>query len=187
MSDSIRQYVGTNKKISVERSLPSNPRLNGFLVDASESLGVMHCFHDFMPDGFSVFRIADVTEVRSGKYERHWERMLKGEGLLSALAKPPSLDLTTMRSAIDSIESQYDGIIIECEDAEIESEDFYIGSVLSTNEEKVTIQHFDGLGNWDGEPSTLIMSDISLVQFDTPYINTFWKYLAEPSPLKGKT
>ena len=183
MNDSIRQYVATGKKIRVERSRPSNPRLNGFLIDVSESLGLMHCFHDFMPDGFSVFRIADVTGVRSGKYERHWERMLKGEGLLPTLATRPSLDLATMRSAIDSIRSQYNRIIIECEDAEDECEDFYIGSVLSSNEDTVAIQHFDGLGIWEDEPSIITLSDISLLQFDTPYINTFWKYLAErPAP-----
>ncbi|TWT87181.1 hypothetical protein Mal64_27170 [Pseudobythopirellula maris] len=89
-----------------------------------------------------------------------------------------------MRSAIDSIKTQYDGIIIECEDAEDESEDFYIGSVLSTNDEKVTLQHFDGLGTWEDAPSIIMLSDISLVQFDTPYVNTFWKYLAEPSAPK---
>lgn len=185
MDFSIHQYIGTAKKIRVELSFPSTPQINGFLIEASETLGVMHCFHDFMPDGFTVFRIAEVTGVRSGKYERHWERMLNDEGLLTALASPPSLDLTNMKSAIDSIKSQYEGIIVECEDAEDESEDFYIGSVLSSNENDVTIRHFDGLGVWEDKPYTIPLDEVSLIQFDTPYINRFWKYLAGPSAIKG--
>lgn len=183
MSNSLQRFIGAGKKVRIERSFPSNPILNGFVIDASEDLCVMHCFHDFMPDGFSLFHIADVTSVRSGEYERHWERMLAGEGLLSALAKPPSLELETMESAINSIAAQYGGITVECEDAGNESEDFYIGSVVSSNSSEIVLRHFDGLGVWDDELSTISLNSISLVQFDTPYTNIFWKYLREPSAI----
>ncbi len=182
MSADVREYIGTGKKIRVERSIPCCPQLNGYLLDASKTLGLMHCFHDFMPDGFAVFRLADVTGVRSGKHERLWDRMLAGEGLLTALSNPPRVDLCNLKTTIDSIRNHYQGIIIESEDPDEDTEDFYIGSVLSTNGNEVRLQHFDALGVWKITPEVIPYNDITLIQFDTPYINRFWKYLAGPSP-----
>jgi hypothetical protein len=181
MHDELRRHVGTGRKLRLERSFPSNPRLNGYLLEASDTLGLIHCFHDFMPDGFAVFRIGDISTIRSGKYERHWDRMLKEEGLLSALAMPPAVDLASMRSAIESISARYKGMIIECEGAEEDCEDFYIGSMLSINDYQVCFEHFDGLGNWEDTPSSVPLGDISLILFDTPYIQTFWKYVSGQS------
>ncbi|MCA9262015.1 MAG: hypothetical protein KDA61_22510 [Planctomycetales bacterium] len=180
MNEQLQQYVASKENVRVERRFASDPRLNGFLVAVSPELAVMHCFHDFMPDGFSVIRLEDVVNVRSGKYERHWKRMLQQEGLLSALEAIPVVDLSSMRSAIDSIASQYKGLIIECEDDEGDDIDFYIGAVLSSSDSQISIHAFDALGVWDSQPSEVPVEEISLVQFDTPYLNTFWKYLAGP-------
>ncbi len=80
--DQLLTHLGTGKSLRVETRCTSNETLNGFLLGLSEQLGLMHCFHDFMPDGFTVFRLTDVMSIRSNEYERHWDRMLAGEGLL---------------------------------------------------------------------------------------------------------
>jgi len=44
------------------------------------------------------------------------------------------------------------------------------------------IQHFDSMGGWYDGPSVVAFSDITKIQFDTPYINTISKYLKELPP-----
>ena len=73
----------------------------------------MHAFHDFMPDGYTVFRLEDVEGFRSGPHERHWENMLRAEGLLDGLDFAVQIDLSDMRSAIGSISERFEHLIIE--------------------------------------------------------------------------
>lgn len=176
------KYLKTRKKIQVERRYPSNPRLNGYLLELSDSLGLMHCFDDFEPDGYTVFRVEDVTEVRSGQYERHWEQMLAGEGLLGGLNVDLRMDLTSMQSAIESIDREYGRLIIECEDREEDVEDFYIGQVVSVGKDVVQFDHFDGLGKWEKSTASIPLDEITLLQFETPYIHRFWKYIDGNAP-----
>jgi len=173
----LHKHIGTGKKIRVERNFPSNPYLNGYLLELSPSLGLMHCFHDFMPDGYTVFRVADVTECRSGKYERHWDKMLTSEGLLSGLKIDWNVDVSNMKTALEAISKQFQRMIIECEEQDEDDEDFYIGQISSTGESEVHFHHFDALGHWEEVPAAILYGEISLIQFETPYLKTFGKYL----------
>ena len=171
------QYVGTKQQVRVSRHTPCEPLLNGFLLDSSASLVLMHVFHDFMPDGYTVFRVEDVERFRSGPYERHWENMLRAEELLKGLDFADKLDLSSMRSAIESISERFEHLIIECEDDDEDVQDYYIGSLVSADFDCITFRHFDGYGYWEAEPSKIDINEITKVQFDTPYIRVFSKYL----------
>jgi hypothetical protein len=180
----LHPHVGTGMKIRVERSRPSTKRLNGYLMGLSEMLGVMHCFDDFEPDGYTVFRLEDVVSVRSNEYERHWDRMLSAEGLLGGLTREFTIDLRGIQTALESVNKQFTTMIIECEDDEEAVEDFYIGHVVSISDEDLSFEHFDALGRWEEEPSTIRFDEITLIQFETPYIKIFSKYLSE-KPYSG--
>jgi hypothetical protein len=183
----LRKYVGTGAAIRVGREGLQKESLNGFLIELSTQFGVMHCFHDFMPDGFSLFRIADVTSVRSNKYERFWDKMLRAEGLLGGLTNPPNVDLKTLPRALNSIASAVDELIVECErqrnadDAWL-SDKFFIGRAIEINKEDVLFVEFDALGRWEKWPTAIPLDEITLVQFDTPYINHFRKHLTGRPP-----
>lgn len=175
------QYVGTKKKVRVSRRTPCEPLLNGFLLDSGASHVLMHAFHDFMPDGYTVFRLEDVEGFRSGPYERHWEGMLLAEGLLKGLDFAEKIDLSSMRSVIESISQRFEHFIVECEDDDEDVQDFYIGSLVSADFDSITFRHFDGYGYWEAEPATIDIDDITKVQFDTPYIRVFSKHLRSGS------
>ena len=173
----LRPHLNTQKKIRIQRDRPSNQLLNGYLLALSDVLGVMHCFHDFMPDGYSLFRLTDVVSLRSSEYERHWDRMLLGEGLLGGLQRQMVIDLAGIKTAIQSIDEQFRLMIVECEEEEENLQDFYIGQLESATEAALMFHHFDGLGQWAEEPAEISLKEITLVQFDTPYIRHFSKYL----------
>ena len=173
----LKKVLGTRAFIQVERAYPSNPRLNGYLVGLSRTLAVMHCFDDFEPDGYSLFFTDAITGVRSGKHERHWDRMLSGEGLLGGLDQPLQIDLASLRNAIGSVQAQFGKMIIECEDRDADIEDFYIGRISDMTSTAVLFDHFDAVGEWSRVPATIPVEEMTLVQFDTPYLNRFWNYV----------
>lgn len=182
MNDQFAPRIGKKHKICIERAFPSNPRLNGYLLAASADLGLMHCFDDFEPDGYTVFRLADVLEVCYDDRERHWDRMLAAEGLLDGLNLTAEIDLSTMRAVIESIDRHFHRMIVECEMEEEDDEDFYIGKLAALNDTELQFYHFDGLGRWESEAAIVPLAEITLIQFETPYIQRFWRYIDRPSP-----
>jgi hypothetical protein len=173
----LSEHLATGMKIRIERNRPADPLLNGYLMQLSDRLGLMHCFDDFEPDGYSIFRLSDVVSVRSGNYERHWDRMLRGEELLGGLDRELEVDLNTIRAAIESVSRQFKLMTVQCEDAEEDVQDFYIGQVVSFEGTELIFDAFDALGQWNDESSRVLLDEITMVQFETPYIRHFSKYL----------
>jgi hypothetical protein len=180
--DMLRAHVGARRKVQVERSRPSNPRLNGFVLASSETLCYMHVFHDFYPDGYVVVRLDDVESVRSGPYERFWDEMLSGKGLLGGLERPPPVDLSSMEAAIASIDRACGRMIIQCEDDEEDVEDFYIGVVAQQGDGAVLFHHFDGLGRWESPGAVIEYAEVTMIQIETPYMQQFWSHVQGPPP-----
>jgi hypothetical protein len=178
--EELRQHVGSRKKVYIERSRPSCPRLNGYLVALSTTWGILHAFDDFEPDGYTIFRADDVLSVRSGHYERHWDRMLAAEGLLGGLDREIAVDLTDVRSAITSVGAAFGRMIIQCEDADSDLEDFYIGTVVLVDGDSLLFDYFDALGVWASEPAEIALDEITLLQVETPYLQRFWRYTGVP-------
>jgi hypothetical protein len=175
----LRKHVGKREKVRITRSVPSESTLNGYLLAMSDDLLLMHVFDDFEPDGYTIIRTADVVGLRRCPYEQWWDHMLEQERLLRGLDSPPDIDLSDMRSAIESVAAQYRQMIVECEDEEERSEDFYLGKLVSMAYDTMLFLDYDGLGFWSPEPHEIFLDEITKVQFDTPYIRIFSKFTRE--------
>lgn len=180
MREQLVQHVGSGGTVHLTMQTPCEPTLNGYLLDMSETLVLMHSFDDFDPDGYTVIRIEDVTDLRRSPFEEWWDHMVAAEGLLGGLENPPRVDLTDMRSAIESIAAQYDQMIVECEEAD--DERFYIGKLVEAGDEEISFRSYDALGYWDKEPEAIRIDEITKLQCDTPYIRIFSKYTREGRP-----
>ena len=178
---SLQPELMSRRMIHLGMNFSCQPSLNGYLLGLSEQLGLMHCFHDFLPDGYTVFPLAQVVEISSDEHDRHWDYMLTKEGSLGGLDQQLDIDLTNFHTAIKSIHDHYSWMIIEAQPDE-ENEEFYIGQLDSIQENAVRIHHFDGEGNWGTDPAEIPLNEIAVVQFETPYIKTFRKYLNGPCP-----
>lgn len=175
--EKLKPHVNSRRKIRIERRRLSTPCLNGYLVGLSTCLGMMHCFDDFEPDGYTIFRLEDIESIRCSEYERHWDYMLREEGLLEGLDRHFSIQLSSMEAALSSSAQQAGMLIVECEDGEDDSEDFYIGNLVSVGEKSIRFDNFDALGNWDDRSEVIQTSEITIVQFETTYLKRFSKYL----------
>jgi hypothetical protein len=69
---------------------------------------------------------------------------------------------------------------LECELTGSEESDYYIGRLVTVSDEEVALLYFDSLGTWDKEPTIIPCKSITKIEFDTPYINTFSKYIKPP-------
>jgi hypothetical protein len=180
MRKKLRSFVGTRKKVHLTRPFPSEPQHNGFILGVGRDLVLLQQFHDFYPEGYTALRVRDISGIRSGKYERFWEHMLAREGILKRVGIPYDVPLQDFTVLLKALHQRGDNIIVECEDAEEGVEDFYIGQILSVESASLCFANFDALGRWDKDAHTIPLEEITTLQFDTPYVQTFSKYLEGP-------
>jgi len=173
---SLAEHVGTGQMVRVDRGLSGEPTLHGYILGLSPELGLMHCFDDFEPDGYTLFRLEDVLSLERGAHEEHWDKMLGGEALLGGLKAPFKIDLTDMPSALRSMQASFSDLIIECEEESEEEGCFYLGRLLEVTRESVVLHYVDALGRWDDAPTIIPVERITKVQFDTPYLRRFMRY-----------
>lgn len=169
-------HAGTRRKVRLERNRPSNPTLNGYVLDCANGLALVHPFDDFEPDGYAIIRERDITSVRQSDYEAFWDTMLEGEGLLGGLDGAPKIDLSSMAAAIESAAALHPFLAIECEDEDEPIQDFYFARVLHVTGTHVHLRCVDGLGQWE-EPDPVPLGDITMVQMATPYLTRFARYV----------
>lgn len=177
MESELADFVGTRQHIQIRRSFSANESFSGYLLALSDSLGLMHIFHDFSPDGYIVFRTRDVLDVRSNESDDFFHRIIKAEGLQSGLDLRLHVDLKSMRTAITSIHAQFGRLIVECERKKPEDDEFYIGQLSAVSTTKIYMNEFDAAGVWCEEPAEISIRNITLVQFESPYLQMFWKYV----------
>ena len=174
----LNRYVRSNKKIRIERHFSNDECINGFIHDISELLLVVQQFHDFYCEGYSIIRLSDLSDFRSDQYERFFEKMLMGEGLLDQVEYKKNVPITNLKTSLSYFNEKNENIIIECESSDNpEDNEFYIGKISEIKEGDVWFIGFNALGEWDKEEVAIKIADITRIQFDTPYINILSKYV----------
>ncbi|MCE5278029.1 MAG: hypothetical protein ABFD92_05780 [Planctomycetaceae bacterium] len=170
-------FAGTGKLVRFTRRFAPEHLLNGYVLRTGRELILVHMFDDFKGDGYSIVRQEDIEDFRQSQFEDWFDHMLRSEGLLGGLKIKAEIDLTDMHSAIQSVSRSFEQMIIECESEEGDANAFYIGKAVSIAKTCIQFSHYDALGFWSQRPETIQIPDITVVQFDTPYIRTFSKYL----------
>jgi hypothetical protein len=83
--------------------------------------------------------------------------------------------LTSWQTIFKSIKKTGLGVIVECEDPDIDT--FTIGPVVRTSKKLVYILYFGATGISDDKPTSIDYASITNVRFDDRYINVFSKYV----------
>lgn len=183
--DRLSKLAGTLKMAHITTGYPGDPTHSGFVLGLGRDLVLFHQFHDFYPDGYAALRVDDIRHVRSDEHERFWEAMFRGEGLMDRVGIAYEVPLDDFRSLLTALHGRGQHVIIECEDRKTPDDDeFFIGRIIHLGDEAVSFRHFDSMGRWDEEPWVIDYGDITKIQFDTPYINTYIKYL-KGSPMEN--
>jgi hypothetical protein len=138
----------------------------------------MRQMSDFQIDGYCVFPVSTVEHIRYNNFDRYFHKIVKWENLFEEAVNLPVIDLSSWYSVFRSIKKLGEFVIIENENPDDET--FDIGRIEKITQKAISVRYFDAKGLYDDE-LTIIPYDnkITIVQFDTPYINTFCKYLRE--------
>lgn len=169
---------GIRKKVRLTRRFPDAHNLYGFILGLSRKWVLIHQVVDAGFDGYSILRVSDVTKVRSGKYERFWEQMLRGEGLLDLVGISYEIDLKSTFRILESLRNVNKFVIIECENAtDSEKDEFYIGHIVKVDRKHLWFVCFDAVGEWEEEGVVIPLDEITRIQIDTPYANLYSKYV----------
>lgn len=176
-------YIQTRQFVCVRRRGLLYLSIRGFVLAVSDRLALLHKFNNFDPDGYTILRVDDTEQIEAGQSEAHWERMLRAEGLVGGLELPVTIDLTTLHSAIESIQASFEYMILNCDDDDdLRRWDWLAGHPLSMERDRLSFRHYDKLGRWHAEPAVISFDEITSIEFDNPYLNRFTRYLDNDTP-----
>lgn len=101
--------------------------------------------------------------------------ILKEEGILDQIRKPSINSLDNWESVLTELHNLGKSVIVECES--LETAKFYIGEITAIDKKSLFLLYFDAAGEWDEEPTEILLKDITSINFDSRYFNVISKYL----------
>lgn len=171
----IKQNIEALHEIKIRRSKINADDLNVIPLAIGQNLVLLQDLYDFSLDGYVIIRIKDVTSVVITKSQQFSQFILKEEGILNQIRKPLISSIDTWENVLTELSNLGKNIIVECEN--IDTSKFFIGKIIALNKESLFILHFNGAGEWDEEPTEILLKDITSISFDSRYINVISKYL----------
>ncbi|MBE9584902.1 hypothetical protein IM792_10625 [Mucilaginibacter sp. JRF] len=148
---------------------------NGYILDLSDDLVLIHESDDFKIDGYSIIPFDQIKNARFNKSDKYFDMMLKSELIADKAGIDYKIDLNNWKSAFRSLQAHNKNVIVECQHPEIDS--FTIGPIEKVKSQHLEVLNFDVEGYLDDEPTTIDYASITYVAFDREYINVFSKYL----------
>jgi hypothetical protein len=177
MQDKLKKIYDKKQLVQLQRTTVSRVKESGFVLGHNAELVLIQNCDSFTLDGYTVVRMKDISAVRSNKFERFFEKMLKGEGTYDEVGIAYEVDLDSWQSLLRSLQKLNKNVIIECEVGDEEKDEFYIGKLIRVNRKSASLLYFSAVGEWDEAPTVIPFDEITKVQFDDKYIQVFSKYL----------
>lgn len=173
----LSRHIQQRNFVKISRSHPgTNEDLRGFILAKSASLLLVQETYEFMFNGYSIIRRADITSIRNGKFEKTSKHIFKSEGLLdSSFGLDAKINLKDWQTVFTDLKQLDFHAIVNCENKE--EADFLIGPLKRILSTQVSVQYYDPAGKLNSKPDKVNFSEISKVTFGDNYSTIFRKYL----------
>jgi hypothetical protein len=145
-----------------------------FPLAMSRTLFLGAAEEDFVLNGYSIRRFADIEQVESK--EDKYMQILQNEGVVGSVGPVPEIDLTDWGTALACLARMGRNIIVEDESDE-EAPQFAIGRIETLYNRFLYFRHFDANGVWESEPMKIPYDTITSVTFGSRYVDVFSKHL----------
>jgi hypothetical protein len=178
-SSALRRALKRRESVKVLLREDPDVGVYGFPFAVSSTLVLFRCVRDFDVDGFTVLRLADIADVRSGASERFIERALRDSGELAA-ARPGRRGLTIggWQDVFRALAQTGEVVSVECEPTE--EDEFLVGKVVGLSTDAVGIHYFSATAEWDPSPIMVPFAAVKRVSFGNRYNRVFERYVSEP-------
>ena len=117
---------------------------NGYILGFSDDLLLIHSSDDFKIDGYEIFPVTQITKIRFNKSDVYFDKIMKWEKEFYKIGITYQVDLTSWKTAFQSIKKQSLNVIVECEQREVDS--FNIDPIEKIGSKQVKIRFFDAEG-----------------------------------------
>jgi len=177
--EKIKFHLDNRKYCKIKRLINKTEIENakGYIVDFSDNFVLLHETDDFEIDGYSVIPINTISDILFSNRDKYYDKIMALEGMVGKIQNKYKIDLTNWNSVFKSIQKLGFNVIIENEDPEDYS--FDIGPITKITDSAVYVRYFDAKGFLDIEITKITWDLMTIVKFDTRYINIFSKYLRE--------
>ncbi|RFS17601.1 hypothetical protein [Emticicia sp. C21] len=177
--EKIKYHHDNRKYCQIKRIVgkDSYEQSSGYIVDYSENFVLMHEVDDFLPEGYLIFTIQSVKEIKHTTGNKYYDKIIHLEGIIDKIENKHKPNLFTWTTIFQSIKKAGFNVIIENEDPEDES--FDIGPITKVTANAVYVRYFDGEGFLSAQSTKITWNFITIAKFDDRYINIYSKYLRE--------
>lgn len=162
--------------LSIGREEISENDIQGFLLGYSDSLVLIEYIYDFNVDGLMVLRREDISSIGSSKTDLFQHRILEEEGSVDKIRFGIDCNLNSIPEFLLSM--NLEGKFIAVEEENESNPLFYLGVLNGVYGESLKLQEVNGAGNWGEEETEVFFEDVSCIQMDNKYLNTYERYLA---------
>jgi len=148
MTEKLKYHRDMKKYTRVRREVATDvfEDSRGYVIDFSKDFILMQNTDNFDVDGYSIFHVKSIAEVRFTNNEKYYDRIMHAEGLKNKVVREHKIDLTSWTSIFRSIKTLGLNVIIENEDPKDES--FDIGPIKKATKTAVYARYFDAQGSW---------------------------------------
>jgi len=143
---------------------------NGYVHATSSELVLVQPLSDRIDlDGYSILRIADISDFAVDYPRQDFHRRALAAKRIAA-APPAPIDLSSIESALRSIEATYPLFVVhrEVEDPEV----CEVGRLKFATSESYALRAMSPEAVWVDDPRHYAFSSITRVDFDSEYENT---------------
>ncbi|MEM7082230.1 MAG: hypothetical protein AAF465_05810 [Pseudomonadota bacterium] len=149
-------------------------KIQGFVINESPSLLLLHYICDFRSDGLMVLRRCDISSIETLEVDRFQTELLKEEGVFESIDFGSSYKVDSWEEFFLSANGQNELFIVEQE--LIDEPDLAIGKILRIGKNQIDLHYFTGIGRWLDELDRIDYANITSCQLDTNYINVYKRY-----------
>lgn len=177
----LRELVAARKAIRLTMKHRPAEKIHGIPLASTSEFLLLHEIHEFHLDGYLVVPLKNIRGVRTGEAEATIHRILEAENALTKLGLEDPVALNSYADLFSSLQALGRYVVVEAwepsDDRDWVEDFFLIGRVVNVTARTVAILNFDPTGKWDSQPRQLPYKNISSINFDNEYINTFAKYV----------
>jgi hypothetical protein len=166
--------------IRLERPDAAAPFSHGVPVASSSNLVLLREIapDQFRTDGYRIYRLSDISEIRSDEHERFFERLLAAEGIELVPQNLPDVDSSDWVAAIASPYLATRLLAVEAE--YLPEPEYWVGRLEQIDAESISLLCVSSIGEWESDPLEIEIGDVSCVHFDTRYLDVYSRHLARP-------
>ena len=148
----------------------------GFPICLSDKFILTTIITDFHDEGYAVLRTEDITDVYSNESDSFNEKICISEGLQDKVDQELIKKMDSLNQVLFQLKKYNGFICIQCE-GQVERCSFYMGKIITIEENGVIFRDVDTDGKLEDEIHSIPYGEITQISFGDNYSKMYWKYV----------